>query len=307
MVMFWLFLGLATASLSPGFSIETGSPDALCPELGATQTAVQARLGVVGVEGRAGWMARYTMWHAPDEYRDFVRLDLTDPSGARRLHRDLPLAGESCSTMANVIALVLERFFRELDGVRETAASTGGASTETEPVSPAHANPLAVLGLAGAAFPSPVQPGLMASLAVERRHLRVSMNAGWAASTTTETIGSSGSARLTTSVPIRWAMAWRSRLGRLHLHLGPEVFAAYERARSSIAIPGENSRLAVGAGVQAGAALFLGRHLRLTSDFAVDHVWGGGRFVVDDKEVLRLPWRGLAAIGVAYEFGDEGF
>ena len=99
-----------------GLSIETGSPDALCPELASTRAAVSRRLGeLIMPGGSSGYRARYTIAHAPvGTPRDFVRLELYGPDGARLLSRDLPLEGESCSTMAEVIALVLDRYFRQL-------------------------------------------------------------------------------------------------------------------------------------------------------------------------------------------------
>jgi hypothetical protein len=60
-----------------GFTLETGSPDALCPELETAREVAQRRLGSLVVEGRRGWHARYTIAHAPDGLpRDFVRLEL---------------------------------------------------------------------------------------------------------------------------------------------------------------------------------------------------------------------------------------
>jgi hypothetical protein len=43
-----------------------------------------------------------------------VRLELYGPEGELQLSRDLPLEDDSCSTMAEVIALVLDRYFRAL-------------------------------------------------------------------------------------------------------------------------------------------------------------------------------------------------
>ncbi len=113
----------------PGLSIDTGSPDALCPELASTRDAVRRRLGELIVPSGSGWRARYTIGHAPaGTPRDFVRLELFGPEGALQLSRDLPLEGESCSTMAEVIALVLDRYFRALLSREPAAASDQAAS-----------------------------------------------------------------------------------------------------------------------------------------------------------------------------------
>ncbi len=300
--MTWVLIWLAASSLSPGLRVETGSPDALCPEQGATQAAIESRLGVVGVDGRAGWTARYTNWHVPDEDRDFVRLEVTDPSGTRRLERDLPLAGESCSTMAHVIALVLDRYFRELDGGRE---STPAPVVENAPPRERHGAG-AVLGLSAGAIMTAARPAVLATLALEEHHLRLAVEAGWSPDSPSQPIGDAGSVSLTTSLPVRLAAGWRGHFGPLHMHGGPELLFAYERARARVAVPGENSRLAIGVGVQAGAALPLGHRLRLTALAALDRVLDQGRFTVDDREVLQLPWRAVIAIGIAYVVGDEG-
>lgn len=123
-----------------GLSIETGSPDALCPELASTRAAVSRRLGeLIMPGGSSGYRARYTIAHAPvGTPRDFVRLELYGPEGARLLSRDLPLEGESCSTMAEVIALVLDRYFRQLlahepDAPEAAGEGAGPESTGAEP------------------------------------------------------------------------------------------------------------------------------------------------------------------------------
>lgn len=147
--------GLATAALADegGLIIETGSPDALCPELASTRAAVSRRLGELIVPGGSSvFRARYTIAHAPvGSPRDFVRLELYGPEGTLQLSRDLPLEGESCSTMAEVIALVLDRYFRAL-----LAHDPPGSDAE-EPA------PLAA-PLAGAAASPPEEAPLAATL-----------------------------------------------------------------------------------------------------------------------------------------------
>jgi hypothetical protein len=130
----WLSLaGVANALDAAGLVVETGSPDAFCPDLRQTREAVERRLGSLEVDGRRGWRARYTIGHAPEgSPRDIVRLELFNPQGALDLARDLPLRGESCSTMAEVIALVLDRHFRSFT-IEERAATKPGSSASAEP------------------------------------------------------------------------------------------------------------------------------------------------------------------------------
>jgi hypothetical protein len=100
---------------SRGLAVETQSPDALCPDLATTREAIHNRLGTLALAGEErGWLARYTVGHAPGQAGDFVRLELLDPGGVLRLQRDLPRQDEACATLAQAIALVVERYFREL-------------------------------------------------------------------------------------------------------------------------------------------------------------------------------------------------
>jgi hypothetical protein len=106
-----------------GLVITTPTPDALCPPLGATRDAVDARLGSLELEGT--WRATYNVVHRVDG--DYVELKLQDGADQVRLERALPVRGESCSTLAQVIALVLERYFQR----------PGGELAATEPEAPA--------------------------------------------------------------------------------------------------------------------------------------------------------------------------
>lgn len=105
---------LIAAQLGTAMVVQTGSPDAMCPDLSQTREAITKRLGTLEVDN-SGWILRYTIGHSPDSRAgDFVRLELWDPQGTRRLERDLPLRSGSCSTMAQAIAVVVDRFFRSL-------------------------------------------------------------------------------------------------------------------------------------------------------------------------------------------------
>src|SRR5688572_15537513 len=108
-------------TLVGGLLVETGSPDALCPDLASAEAAIHARLGELEAGDSANWRLRYTMGHAPAATSgDFVRLELYDPENELRLSRDVPLAGESCATVARVMALVIDRFFRAMGAEQET-------------------------------------------------------------------------------------------------------------------------------------------------------------------------------------------
>lgn len=135
-------LALATA----GLSIESLSPDSLCPPQQETQAAVAARLGRVEIEGP--WRATYVLVHRTRG--DFVTLRLFDPSGALRLKRDLPVQSGSCASLAEVMALVLERFFLRSDELADSTLSAPAAS----PTPPAPAPPAQVSASQSAATSS---------------------------------------------------------------------------------------------------------------------------------------------------------
>lgn len=94
-----------------GLTVDTPSPDALCPPIEQTRSIITARLGAIELEGT--WRATYDLIHRPDQ--DVVRLELRDSGGNVRLTRDFTANGNSCSTLAQVIALVLERYFSRPD------------------------------------------------------------------------------------------------------------------------------------------------------------------------------------------------
>lgn len=87
--------------------MDTPSPDALCPPLEQTRAIVGSRLGTLELEGT--WRATYVLVHR--ERGDVVTLKLHDPSGRVRLEREFAAIEGTCATLAQVIALVLERYF----------------------------------------------------------------------------------------------------------------------------------------------------------------------------------------------------
>ena len=115
-----------------GLVVETDSPDALCPPLESTRATVEARLGQVAFEGT--WRARYSQLHRDDG--DYLLLELRDAGGEVRLSRELPRAGESCATLSQVIALVLERYFRRFEDPESNAEPDPDLATTSPPRAP---------------------------------------------------------------------------------------------------------------------------------------------------------------------------
>ncbi len=122
-----------------GLHVETDTPDALCPPLEPVRQAVRSRLGVVG---GGPYEARYAVVRGGDRDADVLLLTLRDASGAELLRRELPLASLGCADAAEVIALVLERFFQQMSGVEEPPLLSDETTPSGEPGEPAEREPL---------------------------------------------------------------------------------------------------------------------------------------------------------------------
>jgi hypothetical protein len=336
----WLGVALlwateASALDSGGFTLETGSPDALCPDLEATREIVARRLGSLVVEGRKGWLARYTIGHAPaGNPRDFVRLELFNPEGGLELRRDLPMEGDSCRTMSEVIALVLDRHFRGLAG--SEAAETTQTPEEGRPALAMPPSSSHTLARVPEQAPHPREPvrtsrlsesgqrrRLSAEYAVSRAQpdlgLRFSTGLGfrpkleatfalrWGLTSLKESEpqGARVEARTVTS---RASVAVLLTLPPGVLHFGPVLSLALQRATTrGLQTPTDRVRALWMTGVEVGFVTPLGRHLFLEGSSSLDFVVPGasGQFLVDNREVLSPPslvfgW----ALGFGYAWGN---
>jgi hypothetical protein len=187
MLPFWI----AALSASTGLVVETPAVDALCPDLQQTRLAVSARIGELDVLPGHPWRASYTVVHAPSSGKpDVIRLELVDPDANVRLRRDLPLEGQSCRDMAEVIALVLDRYFRSLrQGTALEGSPDASASGPGVDESPRRAVPSPPEAATGA--PSEPQtpdthstsvvppPRLVRPKTAARRSLWLGAGAGW--------------------------------------------------------------------------------------------------------------------------------
>jgi hypothetical protein len=320
----WLGAGLlsstgAWAAESSGFALETGSPDALCPELEMTRELVARRLGSLVVEGHKGWRARYTIGHAPSgNPRDFVRLELFSPEGGAELVRDLPIEGDSCRTMAEVIALVLDRYFRGLgaDEQRPAEPADSPAAREQPAVTralprDARAQRVDLMGnsprlSAEYAVTLPLsQPwlGLRVSGALRSNlEAALALRAGLTPLQESAPRGASVEAR---AVAARGSVSWRLSLPPGLLHLGPAVSLAVEQATThGLARQTDRTRVLWVAGVDAGFLAPLGRSLFVEAGISLSVLLRSGQFFVDEREVLTpraltLGW----SLGFGYAWG----
>jgi hypothetical protein len=263
------------AESSVDLSVETGSPDALCPDLAATRRAVHDRIGQLALEGEQRWVARYTIGHAPSGGGDYVQLVLKDGTETVRLERRLPLAGESCDTVVQAIALVLERYFRELQA--PSAQPEPEVTVDDRPVVVQPATQSATQQpqrLEGALLVRPLAPPLQIAA---KGGFAVGPNTGvlglelglWFASwfqaslepqllvpPVAETVRDQtgrgrGTARLL-EVPLRATVGLGVRSAKLGLHLGPALRLSIRRAET------QGLQLAEGASTRSGDASAVG-------------------------------------------------
>jgi len=315
-VLLWAFD--ASASEAGGFTLETGSPDALCPELEATREIVARRLGSLIVEGRKGWLARYTIGHAPaGTPRDFVRLELFNPDGQLEMRRDLPIEGDSCRTMAEVIALVLDRHFRGLVARDESPQSEAEvlqpelpatvSAPSRAPPKPVNAAKVAVTGrgprLSAEYAVTLAQPylGLHLSVGLGPK-LEASLGLRWGL-TSLEESEPRGARIEARAVSSRVSLAWKFALPPGMLHLGPALSLAFEQATTrGLQYQTDRTRAIWMAGLEAGYVAPIGRKLFIEGSTALDVLLPGaaGQFLIDNREVLS-PHR--LTLGWALGFG----
>jgi len=296
-----------------GFSLETGSPDALCPDLKLTRELVARRLGSLVVEGRKGWRARYTIGHAPSGTpRDFIRLELFSPEGTVELLRDLPIEGASCRTMGEVIALVLDRYFRGLSEGDERPAETDAVATPPRasirsqtprPLSGIERLTLARRLSAEYIVTQPVSQswlGLRAGAALGRTvEVALGLRVGLTPLQERAPGGASVEGRTANG---RVGLAWRLNLPPGLLHLGGAASLAVEHATTrGLVNPTDRTRVGWAVGAEAGFATPLGRGLFWEGAISADFLAGSGHFLVGEREVLSPPWLTLGwSVGLGY-------
>ncbi len=304
--------------VSSDLRVDTDTPDALCPEIGLTRQAVRDRLGTVEVEGGPGWRARYAIVHAPGGKRgDVIRLVLVDPAGTVKLERDLPISDESCATLAQAIALVLERFFRELgqSTPSERTPTTAEQARRSEPApappprseapvtedQPGEAFEVA-MGVGWEALPS----GFVGSFGVGLcfRPWRIRLRAAWPATSKTEAVGP-GQATLD-EWPVRLSLERILGRGAWNLSIGPELFVGFDRATTARL---ESARVGWGASFGTGAALglayWISPHFGIGVGLSLDAVlFSGPDYRVSGSKVLDLPhWRGSGVLELTGAIG----
>jgi hypothetical protein len=276
-----------------GLRVETGTPAALCPDIGEVRRAVRDRLSV---EGEGEWLASYDLVHRPSANAgDVVRVELRDPAGRVRLQRDLPRSGESCVALAQAVALLLESFFRHpADPPVDHPNASASAATAAPATAPASAAPTIAaaapagpsalgwgpaLDVFGAWSGGPSSPGVAIDVWYGGRAA-----SSWAAGvegvwlTAEKTVDIDfGAGRGTGTVRSALLRGWVARRLRLapivEILAGPELVMVVDRMVETTGVPGgmSNHREAFGAGARVHARLRLAPRTTLSLVTALDY------------------------------------
>ena len=311
-----------------GLRVETGSPEALCPDLGQVRAAARARLG--DIEAKGEWLASYTLVHRPDapDGGDVVRLELTDPAGRLRLRRDLVRAGESCAALARALVVVLDAYFRHPaqadEGASGQKAAEAAVMTTAQTAAPAPARTRMGLDIDLAAGWS----GGWAGRGDERSSPVVALGLRLAVLPPAWWIGVGGAVALTTRAePVGTGIgdgtdarsASLRRYGlrafvardlvhteRVALLAGPEMMLDLDQADAAMLLDGARKvRASWGAGVRGQLEVRLTRRAFVTVLTALDYAptsWGGTFLIgtpTGPREIFPASrWRLLLGAGV---------
>lgn len=315
----WLLVAAGASAHATEFQLDTDTPDALCPELSMTREAVRQRLGQLETEAGAHWRGSYSTVHDPSgRHGDYVRLIIRDAEGKEHLDRELPLKGESCDTLAQAIALVVDGFFRELtqSSERNAVQATGTQQQPTAPTSKLSGAPLVVpqtsqagsqrnvsspaagtnqsfeggLTFAAGYESVPSAPALdVGGFLKPTRHWQLQLRAALPLSSAHES-EEVGRAALY-PVPLRLSFSYVVQTSRnLQWFLGPQALFVVEHATTQ-GVPNGHSgwRTSLGLGAQTGIAYWLTASVALAGSGSVDQVFYESRkFLMYQHPVLEL-------------------
>jgi len=321
----WLLLALAGGAQAAEFQLDTDTPDALCPELSMTREAVRQRLGQLETEAGSHWRGSYSTVHDPSGRRGaYVRLVIRAAEGKEQLTRELPLKGESCDTLAQAIALVVDGFFRELahapdrepataseqavpsvtgapqaSATRVTPAEPDGtkthvAGTESLPHGTGNVRDKGLCRLAlalGAAYESVPSSGALHLGAILEPHTRWQLQLRGSLPTSSRADDNSAAAAAYL-IPVRLGLGYvAARSARLRWLIGPELLVSLESGFTRGIPEGHDGwRASVGLGAETGLAYWVTDSVALAGGLSVDQVLvQGRRFLMYEQPVLEFP------------------
>jgi hypothetical protein len=322
----WVLLAIGVGVQPSEFQIDTDTPDALCPEVSMTREAVRRRLGKLEVEGSGRWRGTYSTVHDPSGRRgDYVRLVIIDAAGKEQLSRELPMQGESCATLAQAIALVVDGFFRELGqttpheitNLAPAASSSkdgqGPAPAASAVESPApvpaiseatrgaqdHNRAKAGLIIGGGYESVPSSPASSWGLFVTGTSgWRIQLQTGFPTARWRENHGSASAYAY--PIPIRLTASYALQLSpKIQWLFGPDVLVSLEDG-SSEGVPNVRSgwRASFGLGADSGIAYWLGDSVAVAAKASAGVIFfESRRFLMYNEPVLELA-RGRLAGGL---------
>lgn len=283
-------------ALNSGLIVESSSPDALCPPVKDVEEAVRGRLG--SVELPEPWTLHYESVHR--DTGDYVRLELRDPSAKVELRREFSGSGESCATLAQVMAVVVERYFRGLQSEDDSTTTSAPKLADQPPpkqrarkefAAPVSSHAFEI----GAALTAEPAGGALLRYVLERPGARalgfVAVELGVEPVVDREAVLQGLAERVSAHAGV-----WLGPRGWLGAHsawrLGPLLLARFERVGTvGLAESSHGTRLVPQAGLGAGVtqlwtgplALFVDARALAVAKFAAP------KFLVDSREVFRLP------------------
>ena len=290
------------------------APGVDCPGL----EAIERSLGERRIDpGGSGW--RLTLEVGQDEAADepsggpsalVLRLRLHQPAGELVLERLMTVERDRCETAAEAIALVVERYFRELSwtsGAPAVRAPTPppAAPSLRETVSREVPRPARVIALLGPAWwtrrPSPLAAAAELRVRVAGP-VHVGLGFLFPGATAAEELPGGGGATLRSWPFLLRALAEKRR-GLLAAAAGLDALVSVEGGRSSgIPQPAARRRVMLAAGASLGLAWLPTPRLRVAVEVGAARALVGNDFVVGGYgRVLAPPaWQGLAALRLGW-------
>jgi hypothetical protein len=307
-------LAAVLAGAIPPVAVSSGDDAVTCPEAAAVQRSID-RLDRDG--GAPPWQLLMERARAPSLPRAdpglSLQVALLEPGGQTVMVRGLGVEGKSCEAAAEAVALMVERYFRDIVWTAGTtapevridrpsiySASRDSASRDTPSTGRSDRPPRLLLSI-GPAFWSRASSPLTAGAELRAR------------------LGGPVSAALASFIPLRgsepvvagmgqaslvgWPVLARFigqvGAGRLGLTASAEGLLTFERAQTvGLVTPGAKSRTVMSVGLGAGTVVALSRRWRLLVE-ASGHraVLGRSFFVVGRPGTILEParWQGLLA------------
>ncbi len=280
-----------------------------CPSPADVAEAIGRRMPAAAIGGDHGWLIRYG-WEGSPPTRA-VTFRLMAPDGTPALQRQFPLRTHDCLAAAATIAVIVERYFRDLGW-------TTGASLP--PVKVAGNAPAAVVApgedvlrlslggavrVAGSASAAAIVGGRVHLLGPV--HLGASLLLPSAASSQPLAQGGQVRADDWQARAFTWAVFPGSRV---EWGAGLDALAIFQTASSSgIAHPAHKSRPLLALGIGAGPCYHWTPRWRIAVELAVYRALPATTFYVTERgvdgDVLPPPgWRYFGALSVGYVFGD---